>query len=121
MTISDLLDKQKMIAWLAHDGKPPTVAVETAASRQRWGYRSSVAARSEVKPVADEETLDLWWRRYRDDLTADWIKSPANPHKPQTWTQFVGDCLRAIGIKGGKVQDRVKKAVAAFPEIYQSV
>ena len=66
--------------------------------------------------------LEIWWSGYRANRAMEWQKSPANPYKPQTFKQFLADCLRSLGIKGGTVEERIKKAIATHPALYsQSV
>jgi hypothetical protein len=117
-TLTDLIDKKNLLAWLNADGKPPTAMVRSDADRARglgYGWENKVQ-----KPVTNEETLDAWWSDYRAALRADFEKSALNTHKPQTHKQFIADCLRSLGIKGfGTVAERVQRAVAFRPDIYR--
>ena len=109
MTLTELhADKHKMLAWLAYDGNPPTVMVETAASRLRWGR--GYGSQKEPKLVADEETLEQWWREYRRALDSDWQK--VSPNRIISWQSFLGECARAMGFKKGKVGEKIAAARA---------
>jgi sugar lactone lactonase YvrE len=118
--LTDFTDKKKLLEWLNYDGNPPKAAVRVGASG--YGTRVYQASRIEEKPVTDESTLEIWWSDYRANRAVEWQKSPANPYKPQTHKQFLADCLRSLGIKGGTVEERIKKAIATHPALYsQSV
>lgn len=114
--ITDFTDKQKLLAWLNYDANPPKASVRINSCG--YGTRAYQPSKIEVKPVTDETTLEIWWSDYRDKLLNDWQKSALNPYKPQTYKQFLADCLRSLGIKGGTVKDRIKKAIAAHPDFY---
>lgn len=110
------LSRKFLIAWLNADGNPPQVVVSTSRRHQYgMGYKSH----STTKPVADEQTLDIWWRDYRQAIAEDWSKSPLNTNKPQTHKQFLGWCLKEVGIKaGGTIEERIKRAVERRPDLY---
>jgi len=117
--LSDLADFDNLANWLAQDGNPPRVQIETAASRLRWGATRYGGSRYETRTVSDAETAREWWSAYRRDLALEWAKSKLNTCKWQTHTQFIDECLRACGIKrGGTVAERVKRAIAARPDVY---
>jgi hypothetical protein len=109
-------DPKLMLEWLSADGNPPTTMVYTAYGRARsvYGY----CPRQE-KEVDDEDTLRTWWTEYADALHADWSNSKDNPHRPQTWKQFIGECLRALGFRNGSVEQRRLWAMEENPEVYQ--
>jgi hypothetical protein len=111
-------DKKKLLEWLNYDGNPPTVMVETAGSRARWGMRGSYASKKEEKKVIDEATLDDWWTEHRQHLSNEWAK--VTPYKQQTHKQFLAECVRSMGIKGGTVEERIKKAIASRPDLYNT-
>lgn len=116
MNLSELhADPQKMIAWLAYDGVVPTVQVQTAASRMRWGQKGSWASKTEEKPVNDTETLAQWWYEYRQYLANEWAK--INPHRPKTNKQEMGQILRELGYKTGTVDARLKQAREAMLQV----
>ncbi len=116
-TLRDLAKPENMLAWLNADGKPPTVYVETVASRARW---YGATKQKEAKPVADKETLDLWWTEYRNELRTQWDKHPMNHMKRKTLGQLLAECFsKALGIKKGSIAERRKAAIAMFPEMYQ--
>jgi hypothetical protein len=119
-TLTDFaLDKNNLLAWLNQDGNPPTAMVPCAAngspyrSHSFYGWGKKVA-----KPVTDLETLDVWWNDYRAALYADFQKSPLNKHKPYSDRRFMTDCLASLGIRGGTVEARRARAVAARPDLY---
>lgn len=113
MNLSELhADPQKFIAWLAYDGNVPTVQVQTAASRMRWGHRNSWASKTEEKPVNDTETLAQWWQEHRQYLANEWAK--INPNRPKTHKQEMAQLLRELGYKSGTVDARLKLAREAM-------
>jgi len=116
-TLTDLLDKKKMLQWLNQGGDPPMALVRTAASGRRFSSFGA-GARKEPKPVTDTQTLDVWWSDYRAELSAAFMKSAHNLHKQQTHTQFLAECLSSLGIKGGTVKNRIERAKIARPDLY---
>jgi hypothetical protein len=119
-TLTDFaLNKKTLLAWLNQDGDPPTAMVPCAANGSPYrGHSFYGWARKTAKPVTDIETLDVWWSDYRAALCADFQKSPLNKHKPYTDKRFMTDCLASLGIRGGTVEQRRARAVAARPDLY---
>jgi hypothetical protein len=111
-TVSDLADPARLAAWLAYDGNPLTVEVETAESRRRWGCGNS--RKTETKLVQDAETAKEWWSQYRAGLMSDWVK--VSPFRNKGWRSFLGDCARALGFKTGKQDEKIAAARAALRE-----
>jgi hypothetical protein len=115
-TLSDLIDKENLIAWLNQDGNPPTVSVMVhVPGSSRYGPHGKI----ETQPVTDLDTLGLWWSGYRSSLATAFLKPADNRHKAQTHGQFIAWCLGEVGIRsGGTVAERVQRAVAARPDLY---
>ncbi len=88
-TLSDLVDKDMLVAWL---GKPTTI---------------------------NAENVGGWWRNYRDALSEDWSKTTDYRRIYQTRGQWMDECLKATGIKaGGTRKDRLQRAIAKRPDLY---
>jgi hypothetical protein len=116
-TLPDLVNKKNLIAWLAYDGSPPMVPVTIPAAKQ---YGMGVKSHTRIVPVDSEETLAIWWSAHRRALSIEYARSPFNQHKPQTHTQWIAECLKAVGIKGfGTVAQRVQRAIAFRPDLYK--
>ena len=118
LTLTDLLSPATMIAWLNDQEHPPTVQVTTSASYHRWSSSRYGGSKTETKSVSDAETLEVCWKNYRQMLATDWSKSALNPLKPKTHKQEVAEWLSSMGIKGGSVAERIKRAKALRPDLY---
>ncbi len=68
------------------------------------------------KPATAEEIVAHAWDRYRAALAEDYQRT----HRPQTWSQFIAECLReGLGIrKAGKLADRLDYARMTRPDLY---
>ncbi len=119
ITLPDLIDPTNLIAWLAYDGKPPTVEVFIPASRQYgMGYKGT----RETHAVVDADTVSIWWNALSGSFCRSSSRSlRLNQHKPQTEKQWLAECLKAIGIKGfGTIAERVQRIAIAFrPDLYK--
>jgi hypothetical protein len=91
-TLSDLVDKDMLAAWLGLDGN---------------------------SPIVKSEDVGGWWRNYRESLSEDWSKTADYRKIYQTRGQWMDECLKATGIKaGGTRKDRLQRAIAKRPDLY---
>ena len=103
VTFTDLIDLEKLAAWIGEDlGNVP---MRPAYTGHYYRHRDTEDKRTRTEKAAD------WLRNHVEGNEAAFYSSSYS-WKPKTYKAFIGECLSAVGIKGGTVAERQKRAAA---------